>query len=308
MSGSFFKFEDASLIRVSGRDALRYLNARLTANPKILLAGHHTPAAALTAQGRTEAYFTLANCTDNYLLLAHFGDRSQILRAFRKFIVADQVQTETLHESFALYRVTSAELGKLLPKLASPSGTGTLPEIGKLLHSEAFTCLRINDLSLDIMLLNDQAAAFEAALQSAGLKNLTSAEYHLERIKSKNYTYPFELNEQSLFLEAGLTGAVAENKGCYVGQETVEMVKARGKLPAHICSLVSPQPINIEVSSDLHYQSASDSNLAGRSKVLSLATSNTETVFTLRLKDWESFRTATIIVSQGELSASCYLL
>ena len=91
----YFQVTDAIILSVSGRDARRYLNSRLTNNIKTLADGEVVSAGLLTPQGKTKAVFQVLSLgQDQFFLICDGGDRAKVMAATRQFIVADRVVVE----------------------------------------------------------------------------------------------------------------------------------------------------------------------------------------------------------------------
>ena len=80
-----FTLRTAVVLEVSGADAVRYLEARLTNKVKALSPGCGMLAAALNAQGKTQAFFSVY-MLDNarFLLLCDGGDRAEVFKTAKQ--------------------------------------------------------------------------------------------------------------------------------------------------------------------------------------------------------------------------------
>ena len=233
---SFFSLPTALTFRVEGRDAPRYLNARLSNDIKSLAPWSTCRAAMLTAQGRTQGLFrVLALPEGAYLLLCDGGDRGQVLTALKKFIVADRVTVSDHSGELALVHLAgtlpeSSEYRDLTPQ--SPSQVAQQGEIYSVFSE------RGGAGGLDWLIPFTKAKAVTDSLRTSGIKELSSEEAELLRLTSGIPSFPQELNEDSLFSESGIKDALSFRKGCYVGQEVIEKVDAVGKLSrklVHLC-------------------------------------------------------------------------
>jgi folate-binding Fe-S cluster repair protein YgfZ len=103
----FFTIPSAIILEVSGLDAPRYLNARLTNDIKKLLKPDRAlVAAALTPQGRTQGLFLVSGDVGSKVLLACDGGlKEEVVEAFKKYIVADRVQVVDKSQELSLIHV-----------------------------------------------------------------------------------------------------------------------------------------------------------------------------------------------------------
>lgn len=213
----YFNFLSPIILRVTGKDSQRYLHARLTNDIKGLRHNQSCQAAALSPQGRTLALFTVHKLADdNYILSCDGGDRQKVIQALKQFIVADRVAVEELsHGQLHVFGKIAADPSEEF--LAIQKARGQLAGTDVLYPFDKFQ----NVLNL---------------IETP--QEIFSAEFHFRRILAGKPSFPEELNEDILFPESNLLEAVSFSKGCYAGQEVVEMVAARGKPPRILIRLL----------------------------------------------------------------------
>lgn len=219
---SIYNFPTAIILKVTGKDATRYLNARLSNDIKKLNNNARISAACLTANGRTLGLFEVAKINEEYLLFCTGGDNEKVVKAVKQFIVADRVTVDVLdnYQAFHFFD-TKSELEELLSLSIDQS----------VFHNEEiviFDNKRIGPVGFDILV---DGKSKVAKLLSTSTNLISHTDYDFLRISNHTLSFPEEINEELLFAESGLTKAVAFNKGCYVGQEVIEMIDARGSLP-----------------------------------------------------------------------------
>ncbi|HMO01820.1 MAG TPA: hypothetical protein PKD37_02165 [Oligoflexia bacterium] len=208
---------------VIGKDAERYLNARLTNNIKLLKTGDYCLAAALSAQGRTEGLFVVVRQEDKFIVYTVGGEKEKTFASLRKFVVADRVEFFDKSAEHRLFHVierdgSESKLEKEL-FLLKESGGGTTSFLSLSIdRAEAGGRDILTDFDFD----------FKSQICASPI---TFEEFEFLRIKNKRPAFPSELNESSLFLEGGWSEPIAFNKGCYIGQEVVEKITAIGEAP-----------------------------------------------------------------------------
>lgn len=235
MSVPWFLFNDAIVLRVSGKDARRYLNNRLSNDLRTLQPGESTSAAALTAQGRVEGLFTIfAQPEDTFFLVCDGGQREEVTAALKRFIVADRVLVEDVsaQSSFVHLAVSADDAKHIL------AGGGQ-----KL-------CLiapkkRIAELGSDCLFVGDASREAPLQLEAQCGVSLTAADYRLRRMRNGIPSFPEEINGEIILTEAGMRESVSFTKGCYVGQEVIERSDAIGKVPRtlELVQLVGPAAV-----------------------------------------------------------------
>jgi folate-binding protein YgfZ len=220
MSVHWFHFRNAVAFKVAGKDARRYLNNRLSNDLRSLGDGQSVVAAALTAQGRVEALFTVfVSAADVFYLVSDGGNRQALFAAVTRFVVADRVSVEDISTSVAYLHISGS---------SSPDEDMPRPTPDTLIFSRRST--RLDEFGVDVLCVGDPEDIISSVQASLG-KPLGESEYRLFRIKHGTPVFPDEVNDQVILTECGLREAVSFSKGCYVGQEVIERIDAIGKLP-----------------------------------------------------------------------------
>lgn len=232
----FYRFPAPVILSVVGKDATRYTHNRLSNDTKNLQIGTSCVAAALTAQGRVQALFTVFRIgEDEYQLVADGGDFDVVKNAFAQFLVADRVAVKDLSGALSLIHVSvaSGSPGDLLNQAGcSPISTHEI--------------LRGDHPGIDVVLPAENVSPLEEFLAAKQYAALTDDEYTLCRIRGGMPAYPQEINETIILTECGRSDVVMFGKGCYVGQEVIEKIDAVGRLPKEIKRLTSPGRHTVE--------------------------------------------------------------
>lgn len=200
--------ESAVLFQVQGKDAERYLNARLTQNIKTLLDGESREYAALSSMGKVMSYGLVKKISSQeFFLLTDGGDPEEQRKIISQFIVADRVAVTPVHSRHYHIRGKNHSIDDSIVTFNSTRyGVDGI------------------DISVNTEFLHEEILN----------KNL----YEAERIRAGRASYPFELNEKTFLSEWSRSKALCFGKGCYVGQETVEKIDAVGTTPKRIVLLV----------------------------------------------------------------------
>jgi len=199
------------LIRVTGEDAPRLLHAMSTNNVRALQPGQQLYAFFLNAQGRILADAWILCRDDHFLLDTEPVTRQSLYEHLDKFIIADDVTLEDVSES---YRVVSLETsaGSDFSALGFPSAQRLYLAPGERPATE--------------------------------LPQATAEDAEIVRLENGLARYGLDITDRHLVQETQRMQAVSFSKGCYLGQEIVERVRARGAVHKHLASFVveSQQP------------------------------------------------------------------
>jgi folate-binding protein YgfZ len=251
---TFFSITTALVFRVEGRDATRYLNARLSNDIKSLSPGDTCRAAMLTAQGRTQGLFRVLALPDAaYLLVCDGGDKDQVTAALKKFIVADRVTVKDLSTELTAMHVIGD-----LPETSAYAPLQLATPTRFISHQELYSTRTERGGAGGIDWLAPLPIAKEAIafLLASGAHELSSAKAELMRLTSGIPGFPQELNEDGLFSESGIKDAISFKKGCYVGQEVIEKVDAVGKLSRKLVHLFFHGEVSPVVGETITYLDA----------------------------------------------------
>lgn len=195
---------------ISGADAERYLHGRITQNVKGLRPGAGAWSLVLSPQGRIFGQFILARVTGGFLLVSDpIPDENELLAAILQFRVSDDVQVQSLSANYRVKQVFGSKRETL---------------IGSFENSFVFES-KLGELS-STFVVTPLAAGFNLPpeVPCAG-----EDFYQLLRLKAGIPQFGPDLNEKVLGPETEVTDLVSFNKGCYAGQEVVEMATARGR-------------------------------------------------------------------------------
>lgn len=205
-----FQFKKPVIIQVSGKDATRYLHARLTNDIQSLGNNQACSAACLSPQGKTEGYFEVYKQDDeNYLLISFGGEAENILTGLTRFIVADRVEAKV-------------RIGSQLAVISNLSTDSRMQTAGS------------EHLLIPTKRYNFPAFFLLSNENSTTCPQISENDFTLMRIKNNAPEFPFEIKPDSLFAESTCMHAISFTKGCYAGQEVIEKITSHGKLPAKI--------------------------------------------------------------------------
>jgi folate-binding protein YgfZ len=207
-------------LRMRGGDRVRFLQGMVTNDVEKLAAGSSLRAAMLTPKGRVVADMLIRMDEDSFLVTTDASLHEKLREALDRHIIMDDVTLEDVTDS-------TGEIGVY--------GADAKPIEG----------LTVVQAPLGLHLIGDREACARAmeALVGQGAARLDDAAVEVMRIERGVTKYGAEISEDVLPLEAGLDDAISHTKGCYVGQEPVARVTARGHVNKKIVGLVCAAPV-----------------------------------------------------------------
>lgn len=238
VGGAGFRIlEDRLIVRVTGDDRVTFFHGMCSNDVKGAKPGAVLPALFLTEHAHVIGEFFMWVELDALTLETALEAWPREREHLDKLLVADDVEMEEFRALSVLHvegpnaadALASAELSgaaSLKPWTCAKSGNcilGRVPRFG----SDAFS------------LVGDRMALAEIAnrLESSGAVRVGANTLDVIRVENGLAKPGVDMTERTLALEGGLDRAISFNKGCYLGQETVERATARGALKKKLVGL-----------------------------------------------------------------------
>jgi folate-binding protein YgfZ len=230
------------LLRVTGSDRVPFLQGMLSNDVKALAAGDGCTALLLSEQGRAVADLVVLATDDAILLAGHAASLAGARAALERFIVADDV--EIVDESG-----TTRALAVLGPQASEVLGrTGLATPTTPYGHVQT----EIDDVPVDVVRVPTPGAGgfacfapapaasrlWARVVDAGGATPVGYAAYDVLRIESGVPWHGRDVTAETLALEAPYDVAISFRKGCYLGQEVMERVTARGHVNRKLVGLV----------------------------------------------------------------------
>ena len=215
------------LLKLSGADCRRFLHNQTTNNINALAPGQGCDTVFLTSTGRTLDLATAYATEDGILLLVSPNRRNFLKEWIERFIFPlDQVELTDLSDEFAIFTLIGPESAALLKKLKIPITTGQ-PIASHAVVNYGDVPIRLaagSGLSLSgytLFVPAEVSPSVWSRLVEAGACPLGDRLWEWLRVQQGRPFPDRELTEDYNALEAGLWYAIAFDKGCYIGQETI---------------------------------------------------------------------------------------
>jgi len=206
-------------IRATGEDRKRLLHAMTTNHVEQMQPGDTLYAFFLNAQGRILADVWIYCAEDHLLLDVEPEQRRKVYEHLDRYIIADDVTLEDITDA-------TAEVAVEGPK------AGAAPRFGAVLAASL-----TGQPGFRMVVPAAEKDAVIAALREAGLAEATAEEARIVRIENGVPRYGEDITDSHLVHETQQLHAVHFNKGCYLGQEIVERVRARGQVHRKLYAL-----------------------------------------------------------------------
>jgi len=212
-------------ILAHGEDNARLLHAMSSNNVNALEEGQGCYAFFLNAQGRIQSDATILKIGLDLLIDTEAKAHTVLYEHLDKFIIADDVTLEDLAASHFEIGIE----GPLAVSIASGMGL-PVPEVQNgIVAFEGGYVVRLNETGGDGVRLILPVAQREAWIAKlGGVAEADELAWETVRLENGKPRFGVEILEKHLIQETRLLHGVHFSKGCYLGQEIVERVRARG--------------------------------------------------------------------------------
>jgi aminomethyltransferase len=241
---ALFESGDRGWLEVSGEDRVRWLDGMISGDVVALADGPEgggCHAMLLTNRGAIIADLHVGRIGDRFVLESPRSEIPRIAAVLDRFVIADDVRLEDRSDDFVSLGLEGPAAPAILRAALEAAGTvGSVPE------PEAWRAARLAGHEVligafgwsgeDAYQIRVPVAACEtvaAALDAAAGESIprgSSEALEVLRVEAGIPAIGHELDEEVLPPEARLERAICNTKGCYVGQEIVARLRARGQV------------------------------------------------------------------------------
>jgi folate-binding protein YgfZ len=232
---SFYIHPSPGLLRLSGEHRRDFLQRQTSNDLRPLAAGRAIQTVLTSPTARILDVLTLIEAGERLLAITLPGRSAATARFLKsRIFFMDRVTVED--ESAAWQQVDVFDVG-LVERLA-----GAVPAPGQVVEAEWGKIVGNGGLIDDgwRLLIAAEKVPFDFA-QGA---SLTSQEYAIHQVERGHPSPTVELTEAYTPLETGLQALVADNKGCFTGQEVLARQVNYDKITRHLSGIRLQAPVD----------------------------------------------------------------
>lgn len=218
-----------TVLRATGKDRVRWLNGMITQTVKGMSTGEVGYTLVLNPQGRIQGDGDLSVHEDNLELETDRSQSERILSHLRRYIIMDDVKLDPLDNAMTMLGIAGPRSGEILSKLGGPvPGAGRF-ESGTLagMNVTIIGSFAIVVPRFEMQVASDNALRLWNALATAGATPCGIEAMEDLRVLEGVPAFDVDFSDKHLPQEANLQRALNYMKGCYIGQEIVERIRAR---------------------------------------------------------------------------------
>lgn len=231
------------LVAVTGGDRVAFLHGMLTNDIKALGPGRGVRAAQLDQSGKIVSDLRVYAEPARLLLDVLTQREAAMTENLERYLIADDVViSPLLGEEVPLLALEGPCAAEVTTRMLRES----VPDTSPLDHWQgecAGVSVRVvaaSEVGARGYLLcgpGDAAGALFAAACAAGAQPMGMEALEVLRVEAGVPRYGQDMDETCLIMEVGLSEAISFRKGCYLGQEVVERIAARGHVNRRLVGL-----------------------------------------------------------------------
>ena len=223
-------FCEYGLLELKGPDRADFLHNQCTSDIRSMLRDGWLETLFLNAKGQIEHLGLVLHLGESFWISS--PSAKALASRFSKYIVFDQVEIEEL--PWSLLRLQGPEAEAIAQKLFPLP-----PRWG--LRKDPELVLARDEFGLWLFVPTYEASRLAQRLLEAGATPVGREAWHIWRVERGVADLPEALGE--LPQEVGLAGRVSYKKGCYLGQEIMARLEARGNTRYQLMGLLGQKEI-----------------------------------------------------------------
>ncbi len=239
-------------LRLTGDDRAAFLQRQTTNDVRRLSAQRTVLTALVTPSARILDVLRLVDEGDTLGVICLPGRGAETARYLKsRIFFMDKVSLVDASQEIAQLDLEGPQAGETLLKLGFSVPPGRDEVAASQLASDDIPAITLRAIGQPgfagqgyrLLLPAADLPAIQTALQSLNCQHLTTRAADVLRIEAGLPAAGAELSEEYTPLEAGLESAVAENKGCYTGQEIIARQLTYDKVTQRLVGLRLPAPV-----------------------------------------------------------------
>lgn len=255
---------ESGKIRLSGDNAIQFLNGLVSNDVKSLQPGEGVLVAFPNLQGKLLALARVYNIGEGLLLEVDAINREKVVRNLSRFIPAGGFFVDDQTERLNLFGLEGPRAGEVVAALG---GVATMPDYGIQtvmvdgVELRVASHRRCGEIGYDLFVPVERRDEVLASLNRLGVVPVTPEDFETARIEAGVPREGVDAGEEYIVLETGLAEAISYTKGCYLGQEVIARIHWRGQPARQLRGLLLDTLVEAKPSLELR---AVDGSQAGR--------------------------------------------
>ncbi len=243
--GGWIELPGWTIVRMAGKDRVRFLHGLCTNDILGLQAGKGCEAFITSVQGKTLGHLIVLFDSDALWLVGAPGQAPSLLRHFERYQIREELDLSDLTDQW----VTIAIGGPVAIQLLATAGWDSTPteryqHVGSGSPDNPRRWVQwVPDENLSLVIIRrDEWNTWPGTLQKLGIEPVNVQAWEALRIEVGWPMYGLDISEENFPQEIDRdTLAISFRKGCYLGQETVARIDALGHVNRKLRGMVWPE-------------------------------------------------------------------
>lgn len=275
-STAWFDLPGRGLLAVTGPDRERFLNAMVAADVRRLIMRTGCYTLLMNAKGRIIADATVYAFEDGYLLETESCSRANLHAHLNRHLIADDALVDDVSSRFDCMALEGPESASRLLEMGIP-----LPEAQYCLEpwedGWVMRAALAGGEGFRFFVAPEGATFLRSRLREAAVPIADALDIRTVRLERGKPRWPEEIHSRYLGPELGEGSAIATGKGCYLGQEVAQRIRARGLLTRSLARFEADTDSEIHAGEWVHCGDRKAGHIAGsafspwRQRVVGLA-------------------------------------
>lgn len=257
---------DFGRLRVTGLEAVMFLNGLITNDVKALPDNVSMKAAFPNAQGRLLAMARVLRQKDDFLIFTEPVTAHSVAQNVGRFVFAGDFRVTELTRTTAHFNISGHQAAQVMSAVLGVEPACLTQGHSAIVdwYGHAVTVLRLARFAtdgFDCIIAGEHGPALRYALLAAGAASVSAETVETLRLEAGQPRYGVDMDANTVVLETGQDDAISYTKGCYVGQEIIARIHWRGHVAKRLAGLQCAAPADIAPRAEAY---APDGQLAGR--------------------------------------------
>ena len=227
---------DTTLLRLTGRDRVRFLDALLTARVEAEPHPRVVAAALATRRGRLVAELRVVVRADDVLVLVVQGDAAAVVQTLRGHVIADDVDIDDVTGATVRFSVEGPDARKVIWRLFPGEAIPTEDDqVLDTRYQDTPVCVLrggfTGERAFTVMAFDPHASRIRDYVLQAGvgmdMERLGRVAWAMRRIEAGRPWWGADVTDD-FPAESRLESLVDFDKGCFLGQEPIARMHYRG--------------------------------------------------------------------------------
>jgi folate-binding protein YgfZ len=221
-------------IVISGNDRTRWLNGMISNNVRDLPEGRGVYAFVLNPQGHILGDLYVWNRGESLLADIDAFQAQTLLGLLKRYIIMDKVELADQQGRWIVLGLDGPQAERVIREMGiEVPAFGAMQMADLTWQGQPVTVARGDDglaPHFELLAQPEVAGQLWHAATSSGAQPVGTEALEMLRVAAGTPRYGTDIRERDLPQETGQARALNYNKGCYIGQEIVERIRARGRV------------------------------------------------------------------------------